>query len=77
MAPSNTTPPVPVTNEDWEKLKSISGKLYTAYCIAVGGKAFNGDPLPDWETFRADPTKKKQSDAWLAVGRAVFDHWKD
>lgn len=51
---------------------------YSAYCAAVGGKAFNGDPLPDWKTFRADPAKAKQADAWEAAARAmrpVTRHW--
>lgn len=48
-----------------------AGLLYDAYCKAVGGVAFNGDPLPDWDTFRADPAKQKQVDAWLAVGRTA------
>lgn len=41
--------------------------LYNRYCDAVGGKAWNGDNLPMWAEFRADPTKKKQSDAWVAA----------
>jgi hypothetical protein len=41
--------------------------LYEAYCANVGGKAFDGKPLPDWDAFRADPAKKVQSDAWVAV----------
>jgi hypothetical protein len=50
----------------------IASELYRVYCEAVGGKAFNGDPLPDWETFYADETKKKQSNAWLAAAdRAI------
>lgn len=50
----------------------VANELYTAYCEAVGGAAFNGDPLPDWETFAADPAKEKQSSAWLAVAvRAI------
>lgn len=49
---------------DTEKLAGI---LYEHYCVAVGGKAFNGDDLPDWQTFRADPSKRKQSDAWVKV----------
>jgi len=51
---------------------------YSAYCDAVGGKAFNGDPLPDWKTFRADPAKAKQADAWEAAARALSSptrHW--
>lgn len=53
------------------KTEHIAGRLYEIYCKAVGGVAFNGDPLPDWDTFRADPSKKKQSDAWVAVAEAV------
>lgn len=29
----------------------IAELIYTEYCKAVGGVAFNGDPLPDWDTF--------------------------
>ena len=47
--------------------ESLAGILYRRYCEGVGGKAFNGDPLPSWETFRADPEKQKQSDAWIAT----------
>lgn len=50
----------------------IAKRLYETYCKAVGGKAFNGDPLPDAETFFNDPTKKKQADAWLEVGNMAI-----
>lgn len=50
----------------------VAEELYNAYCTAVGGVAFNGDPLPDWATFSADPNKEKQSNAWLsAADRAI------
>ena len=49
------------------KFHVLAGQFYTEYCRRVGGKAFNGEPLPDWEAFRADPTKTVQSDAWVAV----------
>ena len=51
----------------------IAKELYTAYCKAVGGTAFNGDPLPDWETFSADPSKYKQSQAWLAAADRAME----
>lgn len=41
--------------------------LYTRYCEEVGGRAYDGKPLPDWRTFRADTAKRRQSDAWVAV----------
>lgn len=51
----------------------IARDLYTAYCAAVGGLAFNGDPLPDWDTFIADPNKEKQANAWLVTAdRAIL-----
>lgn len=48
-------------------MEKIAGQLYETYCQAVGGKAFNNEPLPAWKEFRADPAKKKQSDAWVEV----------
>ncbi len=50
--------------DDNEKLADI---LYTEYCLAVGGKAFNGDSLPSWIEFKHDPLKIKQYNAWIAV----------
>ena len=55
------------------EIETIAGVLYTQYCDAVGGKAFNGDPLPKWSEFRADPSKQKQSDAWVVVGRVAAE----
>lgn len=48
-------------------LEKIAGQLYAVYCKAVGNVNFQGDTLPTWEEFRADPNKKKQSDAWVEV----------
>lgn len=50
----------------------LAAALYEVYCAHVGGKAFNGDPLPDWQTFRADENKFKQSQAWVATARAAY-----
>lgn len=50
-----------------EDIEELAGRLYEVYCTAVGGKAFNGDPLPSWEVFRDDTSKLKQSEAWIAV----------
>ena len=52
--------------------EELAGILYEEYCKAVGGKAFNGDPLPNWVTFRNDPNKQKQSDAWIAVAEVAI-----
>lgn len=49
--------------------EATAAYLYTVYCQEVGGVAFNGDPLPAWAEFSADPNKQKQVNAWRAVGR--------
>lgn len=46
-------------------IENLAAEMYTVYCKSVGGKAFNGDPLPGWYDFRRDEKKKKQSDAWI------------
>lgn len=51
----------------------VAKKLYEAYSKSVGGVAFNGDPLPNWEEFSEDPSKKKQSNAWLDAAQAAMD----
>ena len=53
--------------------ETVAKELYEAYCKSVGGIAFNGDPLPNWETFSNDETKKKQSNAWLDTAQAAID----
>jgi hypothetical protein len=51
----------------------IAEDLYTLYCEAVGGVNFQGDPLPNWTSFRNDSKKKKQSDAWIVVAKRVME----
>lgn len=51
----------------------IASELYRVYCLSVGGKAFNGDPLPEWEEFSQDPSKAKQSNAWLAAADRAME----
>jgi hypothetical protein len=51
----------------------LAGRLYETYCNSVGGKAFNGDPLPNWETFLGDPEKRKQSQAWVDAAKAACE----
>jgi hypothetical protein len=54
-----------------EQTLELAATLYTTYCMAVGGKAFNGHPLPDWERFAADPAKATQSAAWVRVAEVA------
>ncbi len=54
-------------------IEQTAGELYEAYCAAVGGKAFNGDALPNWADFRADDSKRKQSDAWVTTATKAWE----
>lgn len=56
-----------------DNLEILAGRMYIAYCVAVGGKAFNGDLLSSWTEFRADPKKKLQSDAWIAAAKEAVN----
>ncbi|MGC4016139.1 MAG: hypothetical protein QM755_16690 [Luteolibacter sp.] len=55
-----------------EDIRAAAGRSYTAYCEAVGGVAFNGDPLPTWEEFSADTSKVKQAAGWIEAARAAL-----
>jgi hypothetical protein len=55
-----------------EDIAEVAGQLYTKYCQSVGGKAFNGDPLPTWEVFSQDASKLKQVHAWMDVANEAI-----
>lgn len=61
---------------DKEDVRKLAGILYDDYCEAVGGKAFNGDPLPCWEDFESDPNKSVQSNAWKKVAVTAINALK-
>lgn len=54
-----------------------AGVAYTAYTKAVGGKAFNGEPLPSWEEFATHPDKQKQAEAWVQAAIASTAYHKE
>jgi uncharacterized protein (DUF3820 family) len=51
------------------KIEEKAEMLYETYSEAVGGVAYNGDPLPSWAEFSADPEKEVQAEAWREVAR--------
>lgn len=55
-----------------DKIETTTNAAYTAYCEAVGGKAYNGDTLPTWEEFAKDETKRTQADAWRKAVKAAL-----
>lgn len=46
---------------------------YTAYRESVGGRAWNGDPLPTWAELEADPAKARLVTAWETAAEAIRD----
>lgn len=54
------------------KIDQKAIELYDIYTAAVGGKAWNGDPLPCGKDFMSDPTKQKQADGWRAVAAHIL-----
>jgi len=51
--------------------------MYEEYNKAVGGKAFNGDPLPSWEDFYPHPDKQKQVNGWIASAKAAMKYYSE
>jgi transcriptional regulator of met regulon len=60
-------------NNSISKKEQLANKIYDDYCEAVGGKAFNGDPLPKSQEFFSDPNKTKQSNAWIVAAETAID----
>lgn len=50
---------------------TLGQAAWDAYSQSVGGKAYNGDPLPSWGVMREDPRKQHLVKAWVAAARAV------
>jgi hypothetical protein len=55
-----------------DEAEALAARLYTIYCRCVGGKAYDGKPLPPWSEFGKDTKKFAQSNAWRAVAREAI-----
>lgn len=58
--------------EQDERIEDLAGRMYDRYCTAVGGVAFNGDPLPAWTEFGSDSTKAKQANGWREAAKEAL-----
>ena len=47
-------------------------ELYDIYTAAVGGKAYDGRPLPTGAEFINDPAKQVQANGWRAVAECTI-----
>lgn len=59
-----------------EAIEELAELLYERYCESVGGKAWNGDDLPDWHDFSRDPEKVTQAEGWRSVAREAWEHFE-
>lgn len=66
-APERAPEPLPEHVFIDEINEDLARGFYDEYCEAVGGKAFNGDPLPPADEFFTDPAKAKQANAYRAA----------
>ena len=54
-----------------QEVIDLAALLYTEYCAAVGGKAYNDTDLPTWEEFYNHPDKQKQVHGWVPYSRDI------
>ena len=62
-----------VNNATYSTMERVAMAMYDAYCENVGGKAWDGRPLPTAKEFFADETKIKQARGWLAAASKAIE----
>ena len=60
-------------NAPYSTMKKLAHAMYDAYCVEVGGKAWDGRPLPTAKEFFADETKQKQAMGWFAAASKAIE----
>lgn len=56
----------------YSTMKKLAMAMYDEYCAGVGGKAYDGRPLPTAKEFFSDETKQKQARGWFrAASKAI------
>lgn len=60
-------------NAPYSTMEKLAMALYDEYCAEVGGKAYDGRPLPTAKEFFADDTKAKQARAWMAAASKALE----
>lgn len=59
----------------FSKEVELAKLMYDTYCQAVGGKAYNGDPLPTSEELFSDKSKTVQANGWYEVAVMVDEFY--
>lgn len=61
------------TSAPYSVMKQVAMAMYDEYCAAVGGKAYDGRPLPTAAEFFDDDTKRKQARGWFAAASKAIE----
>lgn len=54
-------------NSPYSVTEKLAMAMYDEYCASVGGKAYDGRPLPTAKEFFNDDTKARQARGWMAA----------
>lgn len=60
-------------NAPYSTMEMIAMAMYDEYCASVGGKSYDGKPLPTAKEFFADESKKKQARGWFAAASKAIE----
>ena len=60
-------------NAPYSTMKKLAMAMYDEYCAKVGGKAYDGRPLPTAAEFFEDDTKAKQALGWMAAASKALE----
>ena len=62
-----------VKNAPYSTMKKVAMAMYDEYCREVGGKAYDGRPLPTSKEFFSDGSKLKQQRGWFAAASKAIE----
>lgn len=60
-------------NSPYSTMEKLAMAMYDEYCEAVGGKAYDGKPLPTAKEFFDDATKAKQQRGWFRAASKALE----
>lgn len=62
-----------IKNAPYTTTDNLARAMYDAYCVAVGGHAYDGRPLPTSEEFFEDASKATQAGGWYAAASKALE----
>lgn len=62
-----------VENAPYSITEELAMVMYDEYCKEVGGKAYDGRPLPTSEEFFNDDSKIRQRRGWLKAASTAIE----